>query len=103
MTNETQNQATEPHWATPPVDIFENDKEILITADLPGAKKDDVQLSYENGVLKLESQAGARTYKRTFETKVELDADKITADMKQGVLTLRLPKAEKKVRRIAIA
>lgn len=103
--NLTPTEPTEPagYWATPPVDVFENDREILITADLPGAQKEDVKLDYEGGLLKLEAKAGARTYKRVFETKVELDAERITAEMKYGVLTLRLPKREPRARQIPIA
>jgi HSP20 family protein len=102
MTQMQHTDEKQTYWATPPVDVLENDQELLLLADLPGVKKEDVKLSFEDGQLKLEAQAGDRTYKRTFEAKVELDADKITAEMKHGVLSLHLPKAEKKVRQIAI-
>lgn len=104
----TKSEATTPataerYWATPPVDVFENEQEILIYADLPGVKKEDVHLSYEEGSVKLEATFGPRTYKRVFETQLTLDADRISAELKHGVLTLRLPKRQRQARAIAVS
>lgn len=92
----------ERYWATPPVDVYENEQEILIQADLPGVKKEDVQLTYEEGTVKLLASYGLRTYKRVFEIATTLDGERISAELKHGVLTLRLPKQQRQPRSIAI-
>jgi HSP20 family protein len=75
----------------------------LIYADLPGVKKEDVHLSYEEGTVKLEATFGPRTYKRVFETQLALDAERIGAELKHGVLTLRLPKRQRQARAIQVS
>ncbi len=93
---------------TPRVDILEKDEELLLMADLPGVKADDVDIRYENGELSLvgrrePSHTDKRrssweyevaTYQRTFRLGENIAADKISAELKHGVLTLHLPKVE---------
>lgn len=97
-------------WA-PLVDITEDEREYLIKADLPEMKKDDVKVTCEEGVLnitgerKIEREEKNRKYHRierehgrflrSFTLPENADATKVTADFKEGVLTLRLPKNEK--------
>lgn len=99
------------------VDILETDDELYLFADMPGVLPDDVDVRFENGELAVHGrrspshadkqrvlwEAEAPGYFRTFRVTERVDADKIEADLKDGVLKLRLPKAEAaKPRRIAV-
>lgn len=96
----------------PAVDVSESDDEYRIRADLPGVKKEDLDVSLQDGVLTInaethqeekEEKAGRvirqeRRYGkfvRSMRLGDSVDADKIKADYKDGVLNLVLPKAEK--------
>ncbi|MBV5318513.1 MAG: Hsp20/alpha crystallin family protein [Desulfobulbaceae bacterium] len=94
--------------ATPAVDIFENEGEILLHADMPGVMKDDVAINIDNGKMNLSGirrlqLAGALTrreftdaaeYRRTFSVPQSIDVNKVHAELKDGVLCLHLPKSE---------
>jgi len=99
-----------PEWS-PTVDIEENDDNFKVTADLPGVKKDDIEVRLDNGVLSItgekrvdkETGKGTRqhrterfrgTFSRRFSLPSSIDADKVNADYKDGVLTLAIPKVE---------
>lgn len=102
----------------PPVDIFEDSEGITLKADLPGVSKENLAIGVEGETLTLEGSvdlgAPARMsdvyaeirvaqYKRTFALARDLDTDRIEANLKNGVLTLRIPKREQaKPRRIAV-
>jgi HSP20 family protein len=102
----------------PQIDIDETDKEVRITAELPGLDEKDVSLEIANGVLsisgekKSESEDKARRFSERyygrFERRIPLedvDEDKVSAAFKNGVLTITVPKsteAKSNVRRIAI-
>jgi HSP20 family protein len=85
---------------TPAVDIYETANELVLTADLPGVAKDGLQLEVSRGVLTLEGEIQAadnqaqRSYYRQFTLSERIDADAGDAALKDGVLTLRLPKNE---------
>ena len=97
-------------WA-PSVDISEDDKEWLVKADLPEVKKDDVKVAVENGVLtltgerKFEKVEKDRKYHRiersygnflrSFTLPDAADGSKVSAEFKDGVLRVHLPKSEK--------
>lgn len=102
---------------SPPVDILESENELLLFADMPGVKESDVDIRFENGELTLhgrrakppvpaaawlwESQAG--DFFRSFRITEQVSADKIWAELKNGVLKLHLPKSEAaKPRKIAV-
>jgi len=100
----TRSQA---RYVAPPVDIFEQDDQLVVIADLPGAYKDTISVNVENGILTLQAGAqnetpGDRIYRefefvnffRQFEISEQLDIENISGDLNHGVLTLRLPKAE---------
>jgi HSP20 family protein len=106
-------------WA-PPVDIYETDDAFLLKADLPGFTKDDVTIEMQQnrliirGERKRETEAKEDQYhrleraygrfERAFWLPTTVDAEKIQATFKDGVLELRLPKSEAaKPKRIAIA
>jgi len=102
----------------PRVDIYETKEAIFLIADMPGIddKTVDVELEkniltisgrVENGKIKdynlVFSEYEVGDYERTFTLSDEIDRDKIKATVKQGVLRLELPKAEKvKPKKIAI-
>ena len=103
--------------ARPRVDILETEHALVLLADLPGVKPSDVDVRFENGELtihgrRVPSHAGKRRplweyepahYHRAFRLTEDVAADQIEAELKNGVLTVRLPKAEAaKPRRIAV-
>lgn len=98
--------AADRRWVAPRVDIYENDDEVLLLADLPGVNKKDLSINLDKDQLTLEATAGSSRgetplrgefgrvdYRRAFVLPGGIDADKVTADLKQGVLWLHLPKA----------
>ncbi|SEA77913.1 Molecular chaperone IbpA, HSP20 family [Desulfuromusa kysingii] len=85
---------------TPAVDIYETADELVLMADLPGVATQGLQLEVSRGVLTLEGEIQAadddkqRSYYRQFTLSERIDADAGDAALKDGVLTLRLPKSE---------
>ncbi len=90
----------------PDVDIWINDEEILLVADLPGVAKEDIAINIENNTLTLEGGFSADLHgtlqrqefepfdhRRIFTLPKGLDVEKTTAEFKQGVLYLHLPKS----------
>jgi len=88
----------------PPVDIYENNDEYLIVADVPSVTGDKVRLNLEEDQLTLRARRiDDVDYKRSFYLPDGVDFDKADADIKDGVLTVHLPKAAAvKPRRIAV-
>lgn len=93
---------------TPDVDILETAEEVLLRADLPGVEEKNVDVTLENGVLTLKARVEDEVpeqlrlldgeyvsgdYRRVFSLSEEIDQEKIRASVKNGVLTLHLPKA----------
>lgn len=96
-------------WASAPVDVFEGPDEYLVLADVPGVKKDDINIQYADGELRLHAQRRfdeehwPSELRRTFTVGREVDVEKISAELDQGVLTVHLPKLESaKPRQITI-
>ena len=102
---------------TPRCDIYETEDELLLFADLPGVRPEDVDVRFENGELVIEGRCAPRQegvdflaceygvgdFYRTFTVSEAIDADKITAELKNGVLTVHLPKSDAvKPRRITV-
>jgi len=94
---------------TPSLDVVEDGENIVVELEVPGLKAGDVEVSFENGELtlkgekKLAVKEGAPVHRRerlygAFQRSLtlpwEIQAEKITAEMKDGVLTVALPKAE---------
>jgi HSP20 family protein len=116
---------TEPVGWVPKVEIMETEAELLLTAELPGMTKENIEITFEDEVLtirgekteeKKEEKNGGpkyhlweRTYGaflRTFTLPQTIDPAKIVAEMKDGVLKLHMPKmkvAKAKGRKIEIA
>jgi HSP20 family molecular chaperone IbpA len=91
----------------PAVDIFENDHEILLKADMPGVLKEKIYVNIDNGKLEVSGARhletkGARSwqefddveYRRVFSVPQTIDVGKVHAELKDGTLELHLPKAE---------
>jgi len=94
---------------TPAVDIYETAEELVVMADLPGVAESGLGLEVSRGVLTLEAEIQAaenekqRGYYRQFRLSERIDADAGDAALKDGVLTLRLPKSpEDKPKKIEV-
>jgi HSP20 family protein len=93
---------------TPRCDIYETDEELVLCADLPGVEPEDVNVRFENGQLEMYGrctprQAGVNywaweygigDFYRAFSIGEAINSDKIAAELKNGVLTVHLPKHE---------
>lgn len=102
----------------PPVDVVEDATGITLYADLPGVTKERLDVRVEADTLLIEGEVGLSTpdgmtsshaevqlsrYRRTFTLSKELNADKVDAEFVQGVLRVRIPKADDaQPRRIAV-
>lgn len=110
-------ESTQGLTFTPLVDILETEDELVLLADMPGVKPDGVDIRFENGELIIHGRCpernpgtyfllaeyGVGDYYRMFTVSEDIDANRITAEMKNGVLTVHLPKAEAvKPRRITV-
>lgn len=103
-------------YITPPVDIFETKDGLTVVADLPGVERQGLDVRVADGLLTIHARTSHATpgtpvhreyellgFFRQFELPEEVDADRIGAELKHGVLTLQLPKkAKAKPRRIDV-
>ncbi|MCU7925910.1 MAG: Hsp20/alpha crystallin family protein [Candidatus Thiodiazotropha sp. (ex Dulcina madagascariensis)] len=85
----------------PRVDIFEDDTGITVLADMPGVSQEGLDIQVDRETLSIDGCMGAiaadiRTthYQRSFSLSSELDSDRIEAMLKDGVVSLRIPKRE---------
>lgn len=93
----------------PPVDIYETENEYVIKADMPGVDKGNINITLDDNVLDIEGKINEDTdenkklkyreynlnnFSRSFRVGNDIDADKISAQMENGVLTLTLLKRE---------
>lgn len=109
---------TEELWA-PVTDITEDDKEFVVKAELPDMKKEDVKVTVENGTLRISGERKAEkeektkkyhriersygAFERIFALPEGADGTKVSADYKDGMLTVHLPKtAEAKPKAIEV-
>jgi HSP20 family protein len=110
MFEDLQTEAFNQAWV-PPVDIYETDThEVVIRAELPDMKKEDIGVTFENNVLTLTGErkqdVSVRreqyqrverrfgSFSRSFTLPASVDAGQIAASYKDGVLTIRLPRRE---------
>jgi HSP20 family molecular chaperone IbpA len=114
-----QAQSEQDVFLRPAVDIYEDSSGITLKADLPGVSRDRLDVQIEGNNLAVEGQAaidmpegmealhadvGTTRFRRSFTLSSELETDNISAEMKDGVLTLRLPKrAELQPRKIQVS
>ena len=117
--NQNSKTPREDVCMVPPVDVIEDKAGITLHTDLPGVPKDKLNLHVDADTLTIEGEVALGTpegmesthaevnlprYRRTFTLSRELDADKVSAEFANGVLKLRIPKAEHALpRRIEIS
>ena len=109
MSEHTNEQGNAGVVLMPPVDVVEDTQGIVLRADLPGVPKEALELSIEGQTITIEGQmrldvpeglevthaeVSVPRFRRVFTLSKELDAGKIAAELTDGVLTLRIPKAE---------
>lgn len=109
LTRPTETPARPEAALLPPVDVIEDATGITLYADLPGVPRDKLSLRVEGDQLTLEGEIelavtqGMQShhaevtlprYRRAFTLSKELDAAKVSAELAQGVLRVRIPKAE---------
>lgn len=97
-------------YYSPLVDIYESGDELVLAADMPGVSSANAEVTFENGVLTLNGRITAGgvgdanrlyqeyipgDYHRCFTVGQDIDASRITANMRDGVLRVKLPKAER--------
>ena len=118
VTNPTATDKEARRSVSPAVDVFEDAGGITLLADMPGVPREQLELKVEGDTLLLEGKVQARLpeglepvyaevrvprYRRSFTLSRELDTSRIEATLKDGVLTLRIPKqAHAQPRRIAV-
>jgi HSP20 family molecular chaperone IbpA len=114
-----QNRSGQEVFLRPAVDIYEDASRITMIADLPGVSRDRLDVQVDGTNLLIEGQAAldlpedteavladvrSTRYRRSFTLSKELEKDGISAEMKDGVLTLHLPKrAELQPRKIEVS
>jgi HSP20 family protein len=110
-----------PGW-TPPVDLYETADEFVLTAELPGLKRDQIDIQAEEfrivirgertsapgGNVSCEQfhriERGHGRFSRAFTLPDPIDVERVSAELKEGLLTLRLPKAvDRGVRRVDVS
>ncbi len=95
---------------SPAVDVTEQENELVVRMELPGVKKDDVKIVFENSVLTISgerkpyeipddakillNEMRVRQFSRSIEFGAEIDTNRIAAEMTNGILQIVLPKAE---------
>ena len=108
-----------PAGWVPPIDVHETADEYVITAELPGLRRDDIHIQVTDGRLQISGERRERglpceqyhrverghgTFSRTFQLPLPVDGDRVTADLRDGVLTVVCPKAaEGSARRIRVS
>jgi HSP20 family protein len=117
-THEVGTHRDEVRWMRPAVDIFEDSTGMTLQADMPGVSKERLSAVVDNDILTLEGSVGivmpegmdslhadvrATHYRREFSLSHEMDTDQVDAVLRDGVVTLRIPKrAEHQCRPIVI-
>ena len=108
-TSNASGAASDSRFVVPRVDVLEDEAGITLLADLPGVPRDRLELKVEGDTLLVEgvvatpmpqqlqsvyAEVRVPRYRRTFTLSRELDASRIEANLKDGVLNLRIPKQE---------
>jgi HSP20 family protein len=116
MSEQSKHEKEATQAIPPRVDVFENEAELLLVADLPGVTKDAVEVKFDDGELSIAAKRGtqvegtllrreteARDYHRLFSLPDGIDVEKVSAELDAGVLRVHLPKAaQKRARRIEV-
>jgi HSP20 family protein len=101
----------------PVVDLYEMDDQYVVTAELPGTSREDIRLQIQNGTLVMsgerpESSPGAAQvhrmersrgkFSRKLELPLPIDVERVTAEFKAGVVTVRIPKIAPRQHRVEV-
>ena len=111
--NRPQDDAT----YTPRVDLWEGDEGVVVHADMPGVTAEGLDIEFEDRELRIHGRVpagqvngsllreyGVGDFRRTFSVGEAIDAENISAELKDGVLTIHLPKVDSvKARRIEVS
>ncbi len=116
--NDPERKSASANSLVPPVDIVEDEAGITLTADLPGVARDRLDVKVESGHLLIEgniavaspgdlsmmyAEVRGGSYRRSFALSNELDPAKVEANLKDGVLVIRIPRTEQaRPRRIEV-
>ena len=101
----------QPDSWTPPIDVYEIDDAYVVTAEVPGIARDQIDIAVEDARLILQGrrelrpqssgavhfhqvERGHGTFRRVFEFAERIDGDRVTADLAEGVLTVTIPKVQ---------
>jgi len=104
---------------TPAVDVYADDEKVVVRADLPGMKQEEVEVSFHDGILTIKGERkheaevkeegyhcverACGAFHRAVRVPAEVDGAKAKAELKDGILTITFPKAEwAKARKIKI-
>ncbi len=108
--SDVQTTREEMRYLLPAVDIYEIDDALVVVCDVPGVDQSGISVNVDNNILTIEGKTLDReediskevhreyrlvSYHRQFELTEVIDQEKISAELKHGVLTINLPKAEK--------
>jgi HSP20 family protein len=104
-------------WA-PPIDVYETEDRYVVTAEVPGIARDDIELAVQDNRLTLRGtrrgdaseanqhfhqvERGHGSFERTFQFADPVHTEKISADLREGVLTIVLPKVASPPKRIQV-
>jgi len=106
-----------PTGWVPPVDLHETAEQYILIAEVPGLQRDDLEIRLHDGHLVLSGvrreppvaceqyhriERGHGSFSRTFHLPLPVDADRIVADLRDGVLTISCPKSDSVSRRIQV-
>jgi HSP20 family protein len=107
-----------PAGWVPPFDLLETPDRYVLVAEVPGLRREDIQIQLHEGRLTVSGarreedgtfeqyhrmERGHGSFSRTFDLPVPVDAEHIVADLRDGVLTITCPKSAPEVRRIHIS
>ena len=108
------------HAWVPPIDVYETEDRYVVTAEVPGLDREQIELAVQENRLMIRGMRSAGTpqsssrhyhqverghgsFERTFRFADAVEQDRITADLRDGVLTVTLPKAATPPRRIQVS
>ena len=98
MDKQTQEKTRPARELAPNVDIFENEQELLVVADVPGLDPNDIGVHVELPEFRIEAKVRGSTdrpvvYARTFRVDERIDPERVKAEYKEGVLRVHLAKS----------
>lgn len=99
---ERESRSRRSHYFRPEVDVYSTETEMVVLADMPGVRKEDVEVSIHRDELVIEAPAAGRKeeesslpwgYYRRFKLRTDFDRERIHGHLDEGILRITLPKA----------